>query len=331
VDSQVIASEHWNVSSAFRAHGSLREENFEVVHIQYPTVGFGRRLGPQALSLLQSCVVTIHEASQRHFLRKLALFPFSIRPQHVIFTSRSERQFVTRWIPWISRVSSVIPVGSNIEIGARKASRNLGEIVHFGLMMPGKGLEQVVELSRLIKSAGLSLKVRMIGKAPARYVDYLEKLRSETTHLPVIWDLDLTEEQVAERLASASIAYLPYPDGASERRTTLKAALVNGVAVLTTRSSQTPRALGTIVRFCATAEEGLAQICHLLQHTEEMEQMAAAAIYSAKMYTWERIAELHLRVYRSVLSRQVDQRDVQQDRVQLPTTVGFESNERDPF
>ena len=213
VESHVIASEDWNVSSSLRVRRSLREQNFDVVHIQYPTVGFGigfgTRLGPQALSLLQSCVVTVHEASQRHFLRKLALFPFSVRPEHIIFTSSFERQFATKWAPWISGISSVIPVGSNIGVGARNGPRNLSEVVYFGLIMPGKGVEKVVELSRLIKSAGLSLKVRMIGKAPLRAVDYLDSLRSETKHLPIVWDLDLSEEEVAERLADASIAYLP--------------------------------------------------------------------------------------------------------------------------
>jgi glycosyltransferase involved in cell wall biosynthesis len=327
VESQVIASGDWNASSALGVRRSLREQNFDIVHIEYPTVGFGRRLGPQALSLLQSCVVTIHEASQRHLLRKLALLPFSVRPERIIFTSRFERQFGRTWAPWISRVSSVIPVGSNIIVGAGRGPRNLCEVVHFGLIMPGKGVEQVVELSRLIKSAGLSLKVRVIGKAPLRSVDYLERLRSETAHLPMIWDLDLSEEQVAEKLADASIAYLPYPDGASERRTTLKAALLNGVAVLTTRSSQTSHSLGRAVKFCATAQEALAVICHLLQHTEEITRMAATGVYSGKVYAWERIAELHLRVYQGVLSRSRVQ--IRSDRSQLETRVGIESTERE--
>jgi glycosyltransferase involved in cell wall biosynthesis len=331
VESQVIASEDWDVSSAFRVHRSLREQNFDVVHIEYPTVGFAARLGPQALSLLRSCVVTIHEASQRRLLRKIALFPFSVRPQHIIFTSRFEGQFAAKWAPWISRISSVIPVGSNIGVGAGKGPRNLAEVVHFGLIMPKKGVEHVVELSRLIKSAGLSFKVRVIGKAPLRYADYLARLRSETTDLPIIWDLDLSEEQVAERLAQASIAYLPFPDGASERRTTLKAALLNGVAVLTTRSGQTPHSLERAVRFCTSAEEVLSAICHLFHHTEEMERMAVAATSLGRRYTWERIAGLHLRVYQSVLRRKVRHVHIQPDRAQLETTVGIESTEREPF
>jgi len=297
------------------------------VHIEYPTVGFGARLGPQALSLLQGCVVTIHEASQRHFLRKLALFPFSIRPQHIIFTSHFEREFATKWTPWIRRVSSVIPVGSNIGVGARKMPRDLYEVVYFGLIMPGKGMEHVVELSRLIRSAGLSLKVRIIGKAPFRYLDYLKRLRSETAYLPIIWDIDLTEEQVAERLAGASIAYLPYPDGASERRTTLKAALVNGVAVLTTRSSQTPHSLGEAVRFCASAKDALETISYLIQHPEEMARISNAAACSGGAFTWAGIAEQHVRVYQSVLDQESSRKQLQLDCKQIEAAVRNESTQ----
>src|SRR6202043_938890 len=120
----------------------------------------------------QSCVVTIHEASQRHILRKLSLFPFAVRPEHMIFTSCYERQFAMAWAPWISRASSVIPVGSNIAVAAEQGPRNRTEIVHFGLIMPGKGLEQVLELGNLSRLAGLPLVVRIIGRVPLKHASY---------------------------------------------------------------------------------------------------------------------------------------------------------------
>lgn len=329
VESHVVTSRDWNLRHVFKVNRSLREQNFDIVHIEYPTVGFGYKLGPQGLSLLQSCVVTIHEASQRHILRQLSLFPFTVRPEHIVFTSRFERQFATTWAPWISRVSSVIPVGSNIGVGASKGPRALNEIVYFGLIMPLKGLERVVELSRLIKSAGLSLTVRIIGTAPPRHTEYLERLRLETTNLPITWDLDLSETQIAQRLAEASIAYLPYPDGATERRTTLKAALLNGVAVLTTRSPQTPRSLGRLMRFCQTAEEALTAIRHLISHPEELVRMATAAADSGKTYSWERIAELHRQVYWRVLSHKVRQGRIHSEGGQPQTRGAAESDARE--
>lgn len=316
VESRVIASADWSLRGAWEANRRLREQNFDIVHIEYPTVGFGYKLGPQWLSLLRKSVVTIHEVSERRILRKLSLLPFTVRPEHIIFTSNFERRFATTWAPWIPRVSSVIPVGSNIGVCQSKGPRALNEIVYFGLLMPHKGLEPVVELSRLIKSSGLSLTVRILGTAPPRHREYLERLRAEAADLPVVWDLDLSEIQIAERLGHASIAYLPYPDGASERRTTLKAALLNGVAVLTTRGPQTPRSLADVVRFCQKPEEALAAIRHLTGHGEEIASMASVAAQSVESYSWKRIAELHMRVYQRVLGRRAGQVAIRADGTQ---------------
>ena len=85
-ETQVITAGDWNLLGALAVSRRLRQQKFDIVHIEYPTVGFGYKLGPQALSLLRSSVLTIHEASQRRILRKLALYPFAIRPEHVIFT-----------------------------------------------------------------------------------------------------------------------------------------------------------------------------------------------------------------------------------------------------
>lgn len=319
VESRVIASSDWSLRGALEVHRSLRQQNFDIVHIEYPTVGFGYKMGPQGLSLLRKSVVTIHEASERRILRKLSLLPFAIRPEHLIFTSHFERRFATTWAPWISTVSSVIPVGSNIGVCRSGRPRALNEIVYFGLLMPHKGLEQVIELSRLIKSSELSLTVRIIGTAPQRHAGYLERLRSEASHLPILWDLDLSEIQIAERLGQASIAYLPYPDGASERRTTLKAALLNGVAVLTTRGHQTPRTFANVVRFCQKPEEALAAIRLLTQHSDEIARMASAAAQVGRTYSWKRIAELHLRVYQHLLSQKVGPLQLHSDGAQLET------------
>ena len=325
VDVEVITSADWNLRDAFKVSRALREQSFDIVHIEYPTIGFGAKLGPQGLSLLQSCVVTIHEASQRHLLRKFALFPFAVRPEHIVFTSRFERRFAAAWAPWISRISSVIPVGSNIEAVDNALSRSLSEVVYFGLIAPRKGLEEVVTLSALIKSSGMSLVVRIIGKAPLKHVKYLQTLQSQTSESPVIWDLDLSEEQVAERLAGASVAYLPYPDGASERRTTLKAALLSGVAVITTQGPHTPSNLRGAVRFGQSAEEALGAIRYLLAHKEEMLSMARKAADFGKQYTWERIARSHLRVYQRVLSKRLSYEGIKVDNAKSATHVSTRS------
>jgi glycosyltransferase involved in cell wall biosynthesis len=302
VESLLVTSGNWNLSGVFSANKRLRQQKFDIIHLEYPTIAFHYALSPQALSLLGDCVITIHEASQRHILRKLALIPFAIRPEHIIFTSGPEQQFATKWAPWIARRSSVVPVGSNVATIARISPRNLSEVVYFGLISPRKDLEQVFELAALIKAAELPLMVRIVGGVPVKHLAYFEQLRLKSLGLPVIWDRDLSDEQVAERLAGTSIAYLPYWDGASERRTTLKAALQSGMAVITTRGRHTPENLLTAVRFSRNPEDALAQILSLIANSEETSRLRANAMQYAQQYSWESIAKSHLEVYQSVLN-----------------------------
>lgn len=296
---RIITSEDWRVAGALKIHASVR--NADLVHIQYPTLGFGYRLGPQALSLLRSSVVTIHEASQRHILRKLSLLPFFVRPKHTIFTTDFERQFVTRRVPWVSRISSVIPIPSNIRQFPEEKARAQSEIAYFGLILPRKGLEQVVEVARLIKSSGLALTVRITGSARPEHLEYLAKLRSETSGLPVVWDLNLSEERVAEKLATSAVAYLPFPDGASERRSSLKAALANGAAVITTLGPHTPEAMKGFLRFARSPREALLVARSLLDSPQERISLASSAAHYLEQCTWERVAELHFATYQRLL------------------------------
>lgn len=302
VESAVVSSGNWSLAGVCQTSSELRKSAFDLVHVQYPTVGFGTKLGPQGLALLRSCVITVHEASRAHILRKLSLLPFTVRTKHMVFTSHFERDFALKWVPWVSQFSSVIPIGSNVRTSSNDGIRDLNEIVHFGLIMPGKGLEAVLGLAELIKEGGFKLRIRIIGNTPAKHEAYFEELRSKADRLPIVWDCGLPEKQISEKLACASIAYLPYPDGASERRATLKAALANGVVVITKRGPQTPRALEGVLRFCDDPEEALIAIKALIGSPEERASLMRKGRQYAQQYSWDYIADLHGKLYHQLLS-----------------------------
>jgi len=303
VDAQVVTCGDWRVRAISKTRDALRTAGFDIVHIQYPTAGFGTKLTAQALALLQPCVTTIHEASERHFLRKLSLLPFAVRPQHLIFTSSFERRFAAKWAPWISRCSSVIPVGSNIPAADRGGARDARQIVHFGLILPKKGLEDVVELGRLLKQAELPLVIHVIGRVPPRHAGYFDMLQSASAGLPIVWHGGLSEEEVARKLVESWVAYLPFPDGASDRRTTLKAALQSGLVVVTTEGPHTPRDLHNLVKFCADPQQAFTTIRALIDDHGRLADMSAKAAQYGRRFSWEYIAGLHLRVYGSVLTK----------------------------
>jgi glycosyltransferase involved in cell wall biosynthesis len=105
---------------------------------------------------------------------------------------------------------------------------------------------------------------------------------------------------VAEVLARAQVAYLPFPDGASHRRTSLIAALSHGAAIVTTRGLQTPPELGDVVEFASTPADAFTAITGLLGDEERRRKLSTAALRYATLFSWDSIAKEHIRLYDSL-------------------------------
>jgi glycosyltransferase involved in cell wall biosynthesis len=309
VEAELVSASRWTLVDVAAASRALDKLNPDVVHLQYPMPGAGYKLSPQLFAVKKRAIATIHEASQSHFLRKLSLYPFTLRADYLIFTSEYERNFVKKLAPWVARISSVIPIGSNINAGRnQRQSRCQEEVVYFGLIMPKKGLEEVLCLAKLIKQASSELRVRIIGKPSPGHETYLEHLREESRDLPVVWETGLDNEQVAAQLACSAVAYLPFPDGASERRGSLMALLINGVAVVTTRGPQISSDLDNVVQYCEDPRHAFELVRMLLQEPLKQRILGQKAIDYMHPLSWEGIAELHLRVYEKVIQQRVSGR-----------------------
>jgi len=164
-------------------------------------------------------------------------------------------------------------------------------------------LEDVLQFARTVQAQRLSLTVRIVGSPQAGDGEYLRSIQRLANGLPVIWDLNLPASAVAERLAAATVAYLPFPDGASEKRASLLAAMANGVPVLTTRGATTPDALDGSVRFCSGPSDAINVTKNLLTTPRQMKELSANAMRYAQRFSWESIAESHIVIYRQLLSK----------------------------
>jgi len=102
---------------------------------------------------------------------------------------------------------------------------------------------------------------------------------------------------VAEMLASAAVAYLPFPDGASERRSSLKSALSSGVVCVTTEGSATPVEMRSAVVLATSIEDAYQKAKTLLANRDECEKLSAEAARYAQTFRWDSIAQLHREIY----------------------------------
>lgn len=302
VQVEVVTGRKWGLLHAPALAGEISRMGPDVIHLQYPTVREGFPLGPQGLAMMRPLLVTMHEFSLAHPLRKLSLYPYLLRNRMLVFTSQAELDSAAGWAPWIRRRCEIIPIATNILPVSEDTTRDLDPVVYFGLLRPHKGLEEVIDVARLSHQNGAGLKLRIMGHVDARYPDYVARLRDETASLPIEWNIGLSDSEVSQTLGRSRLGYLPFPDGASERRGSLLALLASGVCTVTTRGAHTPKALDRAVRFSDNATEAFALLRALAEDDDSRKTLSRSARAYADNFTWESIAARHLEIY-EMLSR----------------------------
>lgn len=297
LDVECLRNSKWELRNTHGILDAVDDVRADIIHIQYPTVGYGRALGPQLLSCRRPCVVTIHEGSQAHPLRKLSLYGFFGTARCLIFTNSFEQKFAVRLAPWISRKSEVIPIGSNVVASSHAAEAASDTIGYFGLIRHNKGIEQVIELAQLALKRGRKFRILIIGSEFHGQHDYYEQLHRQSLGLPVEWRVGLQGQDLDSALAECKVAYLPFPDGASERRSSLLTMLSRGTPVITTTGPQVPEQLRPAVRFAANPEEAITLAERLMADDSDRKDLRERGAAYASMFSWGRIAQRHIQLY----------------------------------
>jgi glycosyltransferase involved in cell wall biosynthesis len=301
VDTCVLTGQDWSPMGVPKLIERVGSYKADIVHIQYPTRGFGYQPGPQLLSMLRPTVVTIHEVSQAHILRRLSLYGFSLRSQRVIFTTEFEKDHATRWCPWIAQKATVIAIGTNVAVSVKPVSERLDIVGYFGLIRPMKGLEQILEAAAELRDQAPDMRVRIIGKVTPGMESYYEELRAKGQGVPVEWCIGVDDSMLADLIGSCKFAYLPFPDGASERRASLIAFMEAGACIVTTKGDQTPRFMEDAMQFSNNPREAVGVIKALKGNPELVASFGDRASLASQRFSWSHIAEDHCNLYREIV------------------------------
>jgi glycosyltransferase involved in cell wall biosynthesis len=294
----VFGGTRWSLAGLNRLLDDAAVRACDALHIQYPAMGFGWSLAPHAIGYLARLptIVTLHEFTLVASLRKISMMAFAGGVRHLVFTTDHEQASFVRTMKWVNQRTSVIPIGSNVPFLPSRPPAN-PVVACFGQIKPNRGWESFIMLAQRARTSGRNYRFRVIGSPLPGQQQYLAKLRARCTDLPIDWRIDLDAHGVAAALSTATLAYLPYPDGVSARRGSLLAAMGNGLPVVTTLGPACSAELNQLVEAAASPSAALERIDALMHDAQLMRRRRRASTTFAARFAWASIAQQHGAIY----------------------------------
>jgi glycosyltransferase involved in cell wall biosynthesis len=223
-----------------------------VVHVQYPTQGYGHGAMPYLIPLLARflgvrTVQTWHEGFRRRDILKLLVHlsaasrQIVVRSNFIDLVHPSLRWAVRYAKPSFIANASAIPRAHCSEEEVISAKRGLLQgqrrlIVFFGFLYPAKGVELLFEIADPQTD-------HLVIAGPADEGSYLEKLRllamSTQWQGRVTFTGFVSPERAALLLAAADAVILPFRQGGGGWNTSIHSAVLNDAFVITTASKPT--------------------------------------------------------------------------------------------
>ncbi|HLZ07809.1 MAG TPA: glycosyltransferase, partial [Chloroflexota bacterium] len=322
----------------------------DVIHVQYQTGAFRMRLGVNLLPWINKLrggqppvVVTFHDLNEPYVFpkigraRHLATMLLAAGSDAVVLTNPEDyRRVVGRATngrarrAWGRTRVVAIPIGSNIPpIGTNydrhrfreRIGMRADEIVigFFGFLVPGKGLQQLVDSFETLVERGRAIRLLMVGagggdtaNSDRPYeVSLRQRLERPQLRDRVTWTGFLQSADVAAYLSAADICCLPFRNGVSLRHGTLVAAIEQGLPIISTSGpGAVPHASfpnlipdHNVVLVPPGDSSALADAIERLSDDPKLRaKLSSSALALAAGFSWETIAVSSHRLYEDLTS-----------------------------
>ena len=304
------AIKKWEIINIFSAIKVIKNWNPDIVHIQYPTQGYGRGWLPYLLPMIsflmgKKIVQTWHEVHSRRDILELVLK--SIVPSRLIFVRPQYKRMLhacLHWALWKKQTAfipnaSVIPrieLSDQTRLSVKKLylKNQKRLVVFFGFVYPNKGVELLFEIAnpasdQIVIAGG-------IDKDSEYAHEILELASAESWRQKVTILGFLPTYDVAALLTVADAVILPFRTGGGEWNTSIHGAVLNGALVITTSLSQNGYDKKRNVYFAKVND--VQEMKHALETYAGNRREYNFDIYGSE---WVVIAEQHYLLYKNLL------------------------------
>jgi glycosyltransferase involved in cell wall biosynthesis len=230
--------------------GQLSRGDYDIIHMQYPSKGYGQAVGPgflpQNVAGLHSrsrVALTLHEWTTSHPLRRAvmdqmlphvdALFVNSEQEMEALQGRMGERLLVQLPVGNVLRSHAELEVVWLMAAGqpvpqlpppAGLAGREPRAVFHYGLPARSKGLERLLQALKLLREAGRATQLRLAGDYPpgARQTEELLNCITDCGLADSVVRLGhLPAHQLEAEALRCSVGVFPFDEGFSSKRSSI--------------------------------------------------------------------------------------------------------------
>jgi len=293
----------WSLRNALGALRAVVKWKPDVVHVQFPTQGYRSDWLPWVLPLLLR-LVSIRVVQTWHEIMPMGLrsLPLCFSPGPVVVVRPNYFESIASWcrrllanrrIVFVPSASSIPPARlterERAELHAKLAAGQDRAVSYFGFAYPHKGMEALFEIAdprrdRLVLICDLQ-------ESNPYHRLILDKCRSVPWDGKVSVTGFLPSDEIANALSASDAVVLPFAGGGGDWNTSLQAAAIQGVFLVTTSLTAEGYDAKHNVHNCPPGDIACmraaldSRIGHRIEPAGEANR------------EWARIAEAHLRVY----------------------------------
>ena len=329
----------WGLSCWRSIAAAARQQQLDVLNIQYEPAAYGMRVGVNFLPsrtarrfIKAPIVTTYHDLLMPYLFPKAGPLRWKVveylarRSEATIVTNEEDRDRLVN-LQLSTANLHMIPIGSNIQPAQAgvfdvaeererwHVRRNEFTIGYFGFLNLSKGGEVLMQALRLLLDRRLPVRLILVGgrtgtsdptnAAYAAQVEALIDVLDLKEHVSATGYLNAIGASRA--LSACDVMALPYVDGASVRRGSLMAAIAHSRPIVTTEPRYPIEGLTpeqSVLYVPPNDPPALARaIERVLTDPVLRTRLSNAVRQAARLYAWDRIAAKTLEVFEHVLAK----------------------------